>query len=35
MIKKEIEPKKYLIKNDFHVLEGFREFLFELNKSLI
>ena len=35
MIKKEIEPKKYLIKNDFDVLEGFREFLFKLNKSLI
>ena len=35
MIKNEIKTKKYLIKNDFDVLEGFREFLFELNKSLI
>ena len=35
MIQKEIKTKKYLIKNDFDVLEGFREFFFELNKSLI
>ena len=35
MIQKEIKTKKYLIKNDFDVLKGFREFLHELNKSLI
>ena len=35
MIKKEDQTIKYLIKNDFDVLKGFREFLFELNKSLI
>ena len=35
MIKNEIKTKKYLIKNDFDVLKGFREFLHELNKSLV
>ena len=35
MIQKEIKTKNYLIKNDFDVLKGFREFFFELNKSLI
>ena len=35
MIQKEIKTKKYLIKNDFDVLKGFREFLHELNKSLV
>ena len=35
MIQKEIKTKQYLIKNDFDVLKGFREFLHELNKSLV
>ena len=35
MIKNEIKTKKYLINNDFDVLKGFREFLHELNKSLV
>ena len=35
MIKNEMETKKYLIKTDFDILKGFREFLYELNKSLV
>ena len=35
MIKNEKIIKKYLIKNDFDALKGFREFLHELNKSLV